>query len=107
MGEKLPMKAAYAVSKLARQVHKEQQGYQEARMNAIKRLASKDEKGELLIKDGQVEFEPENREAFLKELKDLGDVEIEISPIALDSLGDKVEITAETMLALGELIKVD
>lgn len=107
LGIPMPLKASYQLSKIAKKLQAEIEGFNETRMGAIKRLAVKDEKGELVVKDGQVEFTDENKEIFLKEISDLGEVEVAIDPIPLSHFGEKVEIPAATLVALGDLIQME
>lgn len=101
---KLPLKAAYKLTKIKNAVEKETEYYREKFQDIIDTYAKKDENGELmynedgtqiLIKDGMV-VECNQK---LEELYGL-EIGIENYNLSIDDLGDSVEVTTDDLDAL-------
>jgi len=102
--KELPIKPAYWFGKLGKKVHKELAEFEENRVKLIKKYASKDDKGEFIVKDNKYEFE--DKEAFNSEFIELAGTEIEIdfNPISIEQLGD-AKITPVIMMALEKFME--
>lgn len=101
---KLPLKAAYKLTKIKNAVEKETDYYREKFQEIVDTYAKKDENGELqynedgtqiLIKDGMV-MECNQK---LEELHSL-EIGIENFDLKIEDLGDGIEVTTEDLDAL-------
>lgn len=103
IGDHLPIKASYWISKLTRKIETEFKHFEEARLVLVKKYGDVDEKGELVIKDNQYVFK--DRVSFDKEFAELRATEIEIdfNPIPLSMFGD-CNVTPASLLALDKFI---
>jgi len=104
MGEKLPIKAAYAFTKFAKKLQKEVQTYEENRRKLIDTYGLRDENGKLVINNGI--YEIADKENFNKEFVELSDIETEIDfdPISLGALGD-ISLSPLSIMALEKVIR--
>ena len=86
----LQVKIAYRLSKMAKIAMKELKTVEDTRMGLIKKLGTKDEKGNINI------TETDKREEFVKSMEELMEEEVTISfiPLDLNVLGDKVQLSA-------------
>ena len=101
---KLPLKAAYKLTKIKQAVEKETEYYGEKFQEIVDTYAKKDENGNLmynedgsqiLIKDGMV-MECNQK---LEELHNL-EIEIENYNLTIEDLGEGIEVTTEDLDAL-------
>ena len=106
MNDKLPVKAAYSLSKLGHAIQKEFEVYEEGRLKLIERYCARGEDAKPVIKDNS--FEIADREAFGKELSELANIEAEIdfTPIGVEKLGD-IQISPAVMTGLDKFITGD
>lgn len=102
----LPLKAAFALKGIQKNIQQELLKYEETRKEALSRFGKKDTDGNLITDEAQnVLFEEEDQLQFIKELNDLLDMEVEIGTLSIESLGDKVEITGQDLAMLEGLIQ--
>jgi hypothetical protein len=103
MGEKLPVKTAWAFTKLAKLIQKEVQMYEENRKKLIDTYCKKDEKGKPVINDGQ--YNIDDKESFGKEFTELSNIEIKIDfkPVSFNDLGD-IKLSPVAMIALEKFV---
>jgi len=105
--ERIPVKTAYWFSKTIQQLQSEFSAYEDARLTLAKEHALIDEKGNLVLKDNVIQFpNDEAQQAFVDALEGLNEqeVEIQMKPISIDSLGN-INLSTETMIGLGPLLK--
>jgi len=103
--ESLPLRTAFKLKGIAKRAQEELDKYEEVRKAAVERYGSKDENGNLIVlEEGTVKLEGENLNQFVKELSDLVNTEISIGTVSIDELGDKVNMSAEELLALEDLL---
>jgi len=102
-GEKLPVKTAYRFTKLAKTIQSEAKTYEENRMKIIEKNCNLDEKGKMVIVDGQ--YDIKDKQNFAKEFYELSniDIEIDFSPISINDLGD-TKISPNAMMGLEKFI---
>jgi hypothetical protein len=103
MGEKLPVKTAWAFTKLAKTIQSEVKAYEENRMKLIETYGKKDDKGKIILENNQ--YAIEDKEAFGKEFFELGNIEIEINftPVSLGDLGD-IKLSPVSIMALEKFV---
>jgi translation initiation factor 2 alpha subunit (eIF-2alpha) len=103
-GQALPAKVAYKLKSISKTVDSENQKYEEVRIASLKKYGEKDENGEVKTReDGNVMLSKEGAEAFLNDLNELVNIEVELPTIRIDDLGD-VKLTAEDLMNLEGLI---
>lgn len=104
ISQPLPLRAAFKLKGIAAKVRDEFAKFEEARKSGLEKYGTKDEEGNLLLKDDNAQLTPENMEAFGKELSELADTDVEIPTIRVSELGDKVEFSADELSLLDEIV---
>ena len=100
------MKTAYKLKKITKAVAKEQQAYTNSRMILIKKLADKDEAGELVVSEqGGAQFTKDNYNKFLDGLNKLYNTEIDVGSIHIDELDLSDQFTAQDFIYLDGIIE--
>jgi hypothetical protein len=103
--QEMPLKAAFALKGIVKTVNAELMKYDEVKLEALRRLGEKDEKGELIVQgDGTVKLNEENTKQFVDELNQLLNTEISIGSIKLSDLGEKATLTANELSLLDDII---
>ena len=101
----LPLRVAFKLKGIAAKVDVELKKFEECRQGALEKFGKRDAEGKIAIReDGTVEFEEDRLRAFATELNDLGQEEVDLGTIKMDELGDKVELTAEELSLLDDVI---
>lgn len=103
----LPPKAAYQISKLLVRMEKENKRYHELRTTILKKYAVTNTEGEIqtLGEEKHVLFiDPPAKAACLKELQELYEIPIEVTPLPLALFGEKTEVDGGMLAALSEII---
>ncbi len=98
----LPIKTAYQLARLIRELDRESTTFDESRRKIIEKYAERDENGEFKQTDeGNVIIMPEQINACNQEMAELLDTEIEINvePIEIESLAS-IELTPAQMFSL-------
>ena len=98
----LPIKTAYQLARLSRELDRESTTFDESRRKIIEKYAERDENGEFKQTDeGNVIIMPEQINACNQEMAELLDTEIEINvePIEIESLAS-IELTPAQMFSL-------
>jgi len=106
MQEKLPVKLAYKIKKIYKEVDEELKILEESKDKLLDNYAEKDENGDLKNEDGFFTIPKMYREHFEKELNELNNMKIKISftPIKEEEI-ENMEITPSTLLALEHFIQ--
>ena len=100
----LPAKTAFKLKGVTKKVKEELASYEELRKDALKRFGRKKADGELDLADnGNVQFEPEAMDEFVKYLQEVLTEEVELATVSISDLGD-ISLTADELLCLDELI---
>lgn len=97
---------AFAMARLAREITKEVEVFDQSRTEIIRKYADKDENGEVEIKaDGTVHISDDNLILCNKELSEVlgANIELTIEPVPIDWF-ENVELTIEEALALEPFI---
>ena len=103
--EPLPLKTSFKLKGIAKRAQEELDKYEEVRKAAVSKYGAKDDKGELLVQeDGNVRLDGDDLQGFIKEITDLVNLEIDLGTLSIDELGDRVQLTAEELLALEDLV---
>ena len=98
----LPIKTAYQLARLIRELDRESTTFDESRRKIIEKYAERDENGEFKQTDeGNIIIMPEQINACNQEMAELLDTEIEINvePIEIESLAS-IELTPAQMFSL-------
>jgi len=106
MQEKLPVKLAYKIKKLYKQVSEELEILEQSKDSLLENYAEKDEEGNFRNNDGYFVISKEHRENFEKELNELNNIKVKISftPIKEEEI-ENMEMTPSTLLALEHFIQ--
>ena len=101
-------RAAFTIARLVREVTKETESFEKARMEIIRRYGDKDENGELILNEGNVHISEENISKCNQELNDVLSAELEINaePIDMQWL-EKVELSLNEALVLEPFMKTE
>ena len=103
--QELPLRAAFFIKGVSKQVQEEIGKYDSSRMEALKRLGSVKEDGNLEADEaGNVKLSDENMKKFTEELQSLLEIEVTVSPIKINDLGSSVHLTAAEASALEDLL---
>jgi hypothetical protein len=108
--ERLPVKAAYALSKLLRLARPEIQGFTDQRNNLIREFGAErktsDDERAATGHDSVFEVTAANRETYFAKVRELAAIEVrfEVEPIAVTGL-DGVSISAGELLTLEPFVK--
>ena len=105
----LKARPAYAVAKILKAAEAEMTGFNDTRMNLIKKYGEKKDDGELNTdENGNVHIAPESLTDFNKELQELLDTRIEINAnkIRIEDIGD-VNFTPAEMAQLDNFIDIE
>jgi len=101
----LPLRAAFLVKGISRQIQDEIAKYDASRMEALKKLGTVKEDGKLeLEENGNVKLSEENMKKFSEELQSLLEVSVPISSIKINDLGASVQLSAAEASALEEIV---
>lgn len=109
MTKPLKARTAFAVARIAREVEKEYNLFNQSRTELIQKYGEKDENGELKVtEEGNYTVSKDNIAEFNTSFQELLDTEIEINaePVSMDDLGD-VDFTPNEVLNLEAFIKMD
>ena len=103
---KLPVSVGYQISKLIKVVSDEIRTIRESQMKIAEKYGERDEQGMLVERDGVYPIPKENQEAFNKDMEELLEVKcnLQITPINIEKLGDKIELSVSDLLALGKFL---
>jgi len=104
ISQPLPLKVAFKLKGISAKVKEEFGKYEECRQAALQKYGNKGEDGKLDLKDNNAQFTPENLEAFAKELNELGLTDVEVPSLKMSELGDKVELSADELTLLEDLV---
>ena len=105
MVEKLPIKIAYSISKVAKKIQAEAKLYEENRIVLIERYCDKNEEGKPIIEDNHYLI---NDKAFAREFTELSEmiIDIEFKTISINAL-EGITISPMTMYVLEMFIEVE
>ena len=100
----LPLKGAYKLNKIRKQVEKESEFYGEKFQEIVDKYAKKNEDGTLMFSEdgGQIMIQDDKIVECNKELEDLQNLPIEIDTynLNLEDLGDDLECTPDQLEVL-------
>lgn len=103
--QQLPLKAAFRLKGIIAKVQEEFKKYDEVRQAALEKYGKKGEDGKLVANEvGQVQFEPNDLNEFVTELDNLCNTDLDIQTVKLSELGEKVEMSAEEIMLLAEIV---
>lgn len=102
----LPIKTTFKLKKLTQGLEIELKLFEETRESIVKEFGEKDEGGELKFNEqGLVALDVSKVAEWQPKLAELMAVETEVPKISLEDFGDKLELSAHDLFALGELIQ--
>ena len=104
MSRKLPAKTAFRLKTVVKKVREEIDKYNEVRDTALQRHGKKNSEGSLeMNSDGNVQFTQEGIQAFIAEMTELNNLDVEIPTLSIDEFMG-VEFTGEELILLDGLI---
>lgn len=103
---KLPIAIGYQISKTIKAVSEELKTIRESQIKIAEKYGERNEKGELVEKNGTYPIKPEHQPKFNEEMDELLKAEctLNITPLPIEKLGDKLEISVSDLLALGKFL---
>ena len=106
--EALPLKIAFRLKGITKLVNEEYTKYDEVRKEALKRHGKYSSEGDLITNEqGNVELSPEGMQAFLLELSELANMEIDCPTIKISELGDNICLTLQDVEMLDGIVIED
>lgn len=102
LDEKLPIKQAWKLNKLAKAFEKELQEIEEFRVNLVRKLGVQEEGNE---EAEAISVPADNMEAFVTEFNELlnQEVTIDFDPIDIDSLGEDIKVSSKDLMSLEKI----
>lgn len=103
--QQLPLRAAFLVKGISKQIQDEITKYDASRMDALKRFGTTKEDGTLESdENGNVQLSDENMKKFQEELQALLDIDVTVSSIKINDLGPSAQLSAAEASVLDDLI---
>lgn len=102
--QNVPLKTAFKLRGLNNRVKEEIEKYEHCRHSALNKYGRKDANGKLEIVGKAVQFETDGMDKFLRELGELGSVDVDVGHINIADLGDDVALSVEDLEALDPVI---
>lgn len=107
--QELPIKAMFQLKGVVKQIREETTKWDELQLDAAKKWADKDEEGKPILErtDGKSTYYKmghENMIQFAAEMGELAKVEIELSEVKINDLGD-VKLTTDDLVELEFLVE--
>ena len=100
----IPIKAAFKLRKIVTRVDEELSRYHETRKEYLKKYAELDDDGNLVPNEaGGAKLTDENSEAFLVELNELLQLEVDVGTVSIDELGD-ISMTTMDLIHLDGVV---
>jgi len=105
-GQEMPLRAAFFVKGIEKQIKEEIEKYDSSRIDSLKRLGNVKEDGKLEQDEhGNVKLSEENMKKFSEELQSLVDVDVSVSAIKINDLGSKISLSPAEVSLLDDIIK--
>ena len=107
--QELPIKAMFQLKGVVKQIREETTKWDELQLDAAKKWADKDEEGKPILEksDGKSTYYKMGHESmiqFAAEMGELSKVEIELSDVKINDLGD-VKLTTDDLVELEFLVE--
>ncbi len=102
--QNMPLKTAFKLRGLNKKVKEEVEKYEACRHAALNKYGRKTEDGRLEIVGKAVQFESDGMDKFLRELGELGSVDVDVGHIDIADLGDDIALSVEDLEALDPVI---
>lgn len=103
--QKLPVKAAYAINGIQKNIEKELIKYEEIRKDLITKYAKRDSAGSLIVDENDiVQFEDNTKSQFVEEMNELLDIDIDVGKLTTAELGNSVLLTADEIAVLDGIL---
>lgn len=105
MKKNLKGRTAFLLARIARELDKEYNSFNETRMKLVNKYAEKDGNGKVISNNGNTQILPEFIDDFNKEINELMNttIQLNVTPIKLDDLSE-VDFTPLEMFALEPFI---
>ena len=105
ISQDVPLSAAFKLKGIIKRCNEEIAKYEEVRKAALEKLGDRDEQGNLLpTENGSVKLSQGSMQKFAVELSALLSSEVDVGKLKISDLGDKVNLSMNDLLALGDLI---
>lgn len=104
--QEVPLKSAFKLKGMIKQVNDALAKYDEVRTDALKRYGTKDDSGELVLEENgkNVKLSEENAQAFVQELNDLLADDVEIGSLRISDLGNNLSLSTTELILLEDVI---
>lgn len=103
--QEVPLKSAFKLKSIIKQVNDALTKYDEVRTEALKRFGEKDSDGNLIVDDNKsVKLSEDSAQAFIKELSELLADEVQVDTLNVADLGDKLSMTTSELMLLEDVI---
>lgn len=103
MSSPIPAKTAFKLAKIVKEIEANIVQFNTTRGALLERLSNKDADGKPIIIENNYDLSHENLIIFNQEINQLLEEDIPIKPVSIDEI-EKVEITVEEIIILGDLI---
>lgn len=102
----VPLRSAFKLKGMIKQVNEALAKYDEVRTEALKRYGDKDDNGELVLEQGgkNVKLSEESAQAFVEELNNLLNDEIEVGSVKISDLGNNLSLSTTELILLEDVI---
>ena len=105
MKHDIPIKTAYKLKIEIDKLKSEMSRYQELHQELLVKYGNKDQDGRLETDQlKNVRFKEEQYRQFMRELKELKSIDVEVKSISIDDIGDKIDISIDDLIMLDGLI---
>lgn len=103
---KLPIAIGYQISKIIKVVSEELKIIRENQFKIAEKYGERGEDGELVERNGMYPIPPEKQAEFNAEMEELlsETCNLNIVPINVEKLGDKIELSVADLMALGRFL---
>jgi hypothetical protein len=103
--QELPLLTAFFLKGIAKKNAEEYKKYEEVRLEALSKVADKNEDGSLKVDaNNKTHLNMENLAKFQAEMEPLEESEVSLGSIKLSDLGNKTSLSTNDLLALDDLI---
>jgi hypothetical protein len=106
MTEALPLKTAFKLKGITKKINEALDNHEELRRASLMKHGKKQEDGSLALDDvGNVIFEQGNIHAFMNDMSDLADTDVEIPKLRVDELGEDLKLSVEEIDLIEDLLE--
>jgi hypothetical protein len=105
MARKLPAKTSFKLKTSVKKMLEALEKYNTTREEALQKHGKKNAEGELeMAGDGNVQFSQDGMRAFINEMTELNNLDVEIPTLSIDELDGVVDLSVDDLILLDGLI---